>query len=105
MTASIERILTRRALLRLATGGLGLAGAARLVACGGVTTGTATAPSAATSPAAAAQSGAGSAASTATTDVAAPPYQGIAQGRTPDGFFTLGDAAAPVALIDYSDFL
>lgn len=38
----------------------------------------------------------------------APPatlFNGIVSGRQPDGFFTLGDPAATVALVDYSDFL
>ena len=42
-----------------------------------------------------------------TTDVAPTPaeYNGIPQGVTDEGFYRLGDAAAPVTLIDYSDFL
>jgi hypothetical protein len=32
-------------------------------------------------------------------------FDGIVAGRQPDGFFTLGDPAATVTLIDYSDFL
>ena len=32
-------------------------------------------------------------------------YRGIAQSRTPDGFYVLGAPNAPVTLTDYSDFL
>jgi hypothetical protein len=32
-------------------------------------------------------------------------FNGIVAGRTPEGFFSLGDPAARVVLIDYSDFL
>jgi hypothetical protein len=35
----------------------------------------------------------------------APLFDGITHGYTDDGFPFLGDAAAPVTLIDYSDFL
>ena len=33
------------------------------------------------------------------------PYNGVAQGLTPEGFPFLGAANAPVTLTDYSDFL
>lgn len=115
------RNMTRRRLLRLTGGMLGLTGAAWLAACGGLASGvpTASAPPAAsratTTPAA--SSGAASSASTAPaldgtaapsaapTMAAMPPHKGIPQGRTPEGFFFLGAAAAPVTLSDYSDFL
>ena len=35
----------------------------------------------------------------------ATPYNGVAQGLTPEGFPFLGAANAPVTLTDYSDFL
>jgi len=34
-----------------------------------------------------------------------PPFNGIPQGRTPDGFPLLGSPDAAVTLVDYSDFL
>jgi hypothetical protein len=34
-----------------------------------------------------------------------PPFNGIPQGRTADGFPFLGNPDAAVTLIDYSDFL
>ena len=51
--------------------------------------------------------GAPSAATAASASASAtgPLYKGIAQSRTPDGFYALGAPAAPVALTDYSDFL
>lgn len=36
---------------------------------------------------------------------ALPLYNGIPHGVTPDGFYFLGNPAAPVTLTDYSDFL
>ena len=36
---------------------------------------------------------------------AATPYNGVAQGLTPEGFPFLGAANAPVTLTDHSDFL
>ncbi len=80
--------LTRRTLLQL----FGLTGTALLVACG--------------SPTANSTGGAAPAPTTAApAAVSLPPFKGIPQGRTTDGFPFLGAADAPVTLIDYSDFL
>ena len=92
--------LTRRTLLRATAATLGLTGAALLAACGNATT--APQASAPAAPAAAAPPSTTPAPPVATT---LPAFNGIPQGRTPEGFFTLGTPDAPVTLIDYSDFL
>ena len=84
--------LTRRTLLQRAGGMAGLAGVTLLMACGSSkanSAGNAAPPLATVEPATA----------------PLPPFNGIPQGRTPEGFPTLGEANAPVTLIDYSDFL
>ena len=145
--------LTRRTLLRLGGGALGLSAVALLAACGGPTSGSqagsaptvsptdvapvtaapqaAVLPSPTTAPHATTAAGATTVPATASVPTPTPgatatmrpsalpnivppaapatatlpPFNGIPQGRTPEGFPTLGNAAAPVKLIDYSDFL
>jgi protein-disulfide isomerase len=92
---------------------LALAG---LVACGGQTARQETGASAA-SPAASvaaattasvsptASASAATTASPAASAATSGRYAGIAQSKTAEGYYALGDAAAPVTLMHYSDFL
>jgi hypothetical protein len=62
-------------------------------------------PATAAVPAAPATTAPAAPAAPATTAPAAGPYADIPQGRTPEGYQLLGDPAAPVTLVMYSDFL
>jgi hypothetical protein len=57
------------------------------------------------SPAASASAGTTVSASPAASAATSGRYAGIAQSKTAEGYYALGDAAAPVTLMHYSDFL
>lgn len=147
MPYSAPPTLTRRALLSLGGGLLGLAGSHFLIACGetastqvaavptlsatvaatattllspgatiAITTATITPPAIPTSTLATTSATPVTVTATASpslqpgtpvapTAATLPPFDGIPQGRTPDGFPALGNPDAAVTMIDYSDFL
>lgn len=101
-----ETIRRSRVLWTLMLVALGLAG------CGGQSAQRSPASNAAVSPRAssAATASAATTASAAGTTVATAParserYAGIAQSKTAEGYYMLGDPTAPVVLTHYSDFL
>ena len=91
-------LLTRRALLSLGGGLLGLAGAGFLAACGATTATQAAVPTRSSTTAAATGASSAPVAASATPSMAGagatlPPFNGIPQGRTPDGFPFLNRSA------------
>lgn len=88
---------------------------AALAACGGAnepgrTAGTVSSRSTASTPAASAFEPSARPSVAASLDAAAStaadgPYAGLAQSKTPEGYFVLGESSAPVTLLFYSDFI
>lgn len=95
-----ETIRRSRALWTLMLVALGLA------SCGGQSAQRSPAADATASPRASSAATASAAGTTAATDPArSERYAGIAQSKTAEGYYMLGNPTAPVVLTHYSDFL
>ena len=68
-------------------------------------TATSSTPAAATGTSAAAPSAAATAAPSAAPNAASGKYASIPQSKTAEGYYVLGDGAAPIVMMHYSDFL